>query len=70
MTTTMPVTIFTGRNVLLPGCDDPKPATIIVDIATGKITDIQDAYLDRIQFPADVTWIDAGDKYILPGLVE
>jgi allantoinase len=66
----MSVTIFTGKNVLLPDCDDPKPATITVDIATGKITDIRDGYLDRNQFPADVTWIDAGDKYILPGLVD
>jgi allantoinase len=68
----MHVTIFTGKNVLLPECDNPQPATIIVDTATGKITDIRDGCLDRNQFPADqdATWIDAGDKYILPGLVE
>jgi allantoinase len=64
--------VFTGRNVVLPGCDYPQPATITVDTETGKITDIQDGYLSRSDFPTDqdATRIDAGCNYILPGLVE
>jgi allantoinase len=64
--------VFTSRNVVLPGSDNPQPATIITDTRTGKITDIQEGYLSRADWPGiqDATWIDAGNNYILPGLVE
>jgi len=64
--------VFTGRNVVLPGCDSPRPATIKVDTVTGKISHIQQGWLSPSDFPSDqdATWIDAGSNYILPGLVE
>ncbi|RDB25078.1 Allantoinase [Hypsizygus marmoreus] len=66
-------TICTGRNVLLPGNTTPVPATITVDASTGKITDIAQGFRQR-ETPAPGTdgilWIDAGDKIVLPGLVD
>lgn len=66
------ITYITGQNVLLPGFNVPRPATIKIDVGTGKITDILDIYLTRSGLSADkdATWLDAGEKYILPGLVE
>lgn len=61
--------VFTGSNVLLAGQASPQPATIIMDVATGKITDIQPGRRASEEFRA-TDWIDAGDKLILPGLVE
>lgn len=61
--------VVTGRNVLLPGSDQPQPATITVNIETGKITDIQTVYAERSP-GGDATFIDAGEKFVLPGLVE
>ena len=63
--------VYTGRNVVLSN-SPPQPATVIADAATGKITDILHKYSARSDFPdvGDNDWIDAGDKYILPGLVE
>ncbi|OAX42545.1 allantoinase [Rhizopogon vinicolor AM-OR11-026] len=61
--------VVTGQNVLLPGSDQPQPATITVDIGTGKISDIQTVYTQ--QSPGgETTFIDAGDKFVLPGLVD
>ncbi|PSS34127.1 hypothetical protein PHLCEN_2v1837 [Hermanssonia centrifuga] len=64
--------IFTGNNVLLPGAKQPQPATIVVDTVTGKIIDVKDGLSARDEFPVvqDSDWIDAGDKFILPGLVD
>jgi allantoinase len=66
--------VIASRNVVLPGCNDPEPATISIDKGTGKIINIQKAYLSSKQLFAsvdeDATYIDAGNKYILPGLVE
>ena len=66
------IVIFTGRNVILPGCDNPQAATITADTTTGKITNVQEGYISRGHWPSnqDATWIDAGGDYILPGLVE
>lgn len=63
--------VFTGRNVVLSD-GQPRPATVIADAATGKITAILHKTSIRSDFP-DIDhahFIDAGDKYILPGLVE
>lgn len=54
---------FTGRNVALPG-SQPQPATITVDIDTGKITAIDLGYTPS---KSDV---DAGNLHILPGMVD
>ena len=64
--------VFTSNNVLLPGNEDGVPATIVVDTATGKIDEIKLQRCTRSDFPdiSDDLWIDAGDKWLLPGLVE
>jgi allantoinase len=74
MTTVMnlPVLFVTGQNVLLPEQDAPLPATIKVDLTTGKIIEI---YLGcrvpgAVKDGAPAQWIDAGVSLILPGLVE
>lgn len=65
--------VLTSNNVLVQGHPDPVPATVEVDLATGKISAIHLARRDRQQhYPsiADTRWVDAGDLYILPGLIE
>lgn len=64
--------VFLGSRVVLPGQNQPQPATIVVDSATGKITDVQRRLCARNEFPAveDIDWIDAGDSVIIPGIVE
>ena len=63
--------VFTGRNVVLSD-GQPHAATVIADVNTGKIVEIIDRVSNRTDFPdiGDAEWMDAGDKYILPGLVE
>ena len=60
---------FTGNYVVLPGADQPTAATIVVDTQTGKIIDVQSGRRAAHELP-DVELIDAGDRVILPGLVE
>ncbi|KAJ6625618.1 hypothetical protein B0H10DRAFT_2313271 [Mycena sp. CBHHK59/15] len=65
-------TIVTGRHVLLPGCMEPRPATITID-QSGKISAIQDAWRPhdtRLPTSDHVTRIDAGDSIVIPGLVD
>lgn len=67
--------ICTGRNVLYVGAAVPQPATITISTETGKITEILPSYqtrdiLHNSTDEDDITWIDAGDKVVLPGLVE
>ena len=66
------VLFVTGNNVLLPGHDGPQPATLKIDVGSGKITDIQHKHIIGSNFASELSikWIDAGDQYILPGLVE
>jgi allantoinase len=63
--------ICSGRNVLYAGATVPRPATITINPETGKIIDILPSYRTRSSNDEDgITWIDAGDKFVLPGLVE
>ena len=68
----MRLLVLTSRNVLLPAHDEPVPATITADPSTGKIIAIEphhsspDAFADSKRYE----FVDAGDLYILPGLVE
>lgn len=57
---------------MLPGQDHPQPASIFVDVATGKITDITHGQSVKGDFPdiPDSEWIDAGDRIVIPGIVE
>ncbi|KAH9932397.1 allantoinase [Fomitopsis serialis] len=51
---------------------EENPATVVVDAAAGKITEVHDDVRDQASFPdvEHANWIDAGDKCILPGLVD
>lgn len=66
----MAQTVVTGNRVLLSDFDVPKPATISIDGSTGKITDIQEGRQSQDSFPDETNWVDAGDKVVIPGLVE
>ncbi|KZT07861.1 allantoinase [Laetiporus sulphureus 93-53] len=62
--------IFRGNRVLLD--NRLQPATIAVDLTTGRITHVHRGAQDRQAFAdvEDANWIDAGDRVILPGLVD
>src|SRR5258706_12036151 len=62
--------IITSRNVVLPAHHEACPATIHVDLASGKISRVQLLHGSKSDCPNDATFIDYGDLYILPGLVE
>ena len=64
--------VFTSGNVLLPGAETPLAATIEVDADDGRIRRIYTQQRQRTDYPSipDSDWIDAGDHWILPGLVE
>jgi hypothetical protein len=70
------VRVYTGNNVLLPGSQVPRPATVLVSRKTGKIIDVREGRHVRADYPDiiasgdDDRWTDVGDKYLLPGLVE
>ena len=68
--------VCSSQCVLLPETDIPQPATVVVDISTGKITDIRLGTYSRsdltLYLPSnsEIAWVDAKDKIILPGLIE
>ena len=64
--------VYTGNNVLLPGFQVPRPATVSVSTKTGKIIDVREGRHVRADYASsdDDRFIDVGDKYLLPGLVE
>ena len=67
--------VYTGNNVLLPGSQVPRPATVLVSISTGKIVDVREGRHARADYADlagddDDRWVDVGDKYLFPGLVE
>ncbi|KXN90580.1 Allantoinase [Leucoagaricus sp. SymC.cos] len=68
--------IICGEHILLPGRDVPQPATVIIDTLSGKIRDIRQGKHSRSDLTphlvpnSQITWIDAGNKVVLPGLVD
>ena len=68
--------VVTGKYVLLPDVEDPSPATIVINKESGKITEIERAYIARGLFEkahpttSIANWIDAGAYTVIPGLVE
>ncbi|KAI3618954.1 mitochondrial precursor [Moniliophthora roreri] len=66
--------VIVSSHVLLPDTEDLCPAAIIIDSETGKITEIRlgrySASDSSDSFPSDAQWVDAGDRVILPGLVD
>ncbi|CAE6456646.1 unnamed protein product [Rhizoctonia solani] len=66
-----PTKVFTSSRVYFPN-EGPSPGTIEVDLDTGKITKIQRVKTQQgdSNYAADAEWVDAGDKGIIPGLVD
>ncbi|KAJ7647310.1 allantoinase [Roridomyces roridus] len=61
-------TIVTGLRVLLPGNSLPRPATLT--ITDGKITAIDETYRTRDTTSDQVKWVDAGERVVIPGVVD
>jgi imidazolonepropionase-like amidohydrolase len=63
--------VFTSSCVYFPN-SAPSPGTIEVDLDTGKITKVERVKAQRgdKRFAHDAEWVDAGDRAIIPGLVE
>ena len=74
MSVNIDLRVYTGNNVLLPGSQVPRPATVLVSTKTGKIVDVREGQHVRADYLAsssdDDRWTDVRDKYLLPGLVE
>ncbi|KAH7916577.1 hypothetical protein BJ138DRAFT_1139373 [Hygrophoropsis aurantiaca] len=66
------ILVIASRNVILPGFEQPQAATIKVDIRTGTITEIQQQYVYHPTLVSDpkIQWINAENKFVLPGLVD
>jgi hypothetical protein len=72
MNVNVDIRAYTGDNVLLPGNQAPCPATILISTKMGKIIAIHEerhVHADYPDIPVDC-WIDTGDRYLLPGLIE
>ena len=74
MKPTNSISVFTSNAVLLTGIKNPTPATIEIDKSTGKILAIHEGRANRSEEKykdiADESWVDLGDKWILPGIFE
>lgn len=69
----MSTLIVSSNNVLLKGQKKPQPATFEVNLVTGKIDAVHEGKRDKNEYYAstpDELWVDAGDLYVLPGLVD
>ncbi|VDB85289.1 unnamed protein product [Peniophora sp. CBMAI 1063] len=62
--------VFTGDNVLLSSSSEPGPATIEASVSTGRITAIHHERRRQDAYPEGTEYLDAGDLYVLPGLVD
>jgi allantoinase len=69
--------VFSGERVLLPDTDFPQPATVIIDTSSGKIISVLPVRLSQNDLTTNIapdshiaTYVDAGDKIVLPGLLE
>ncbi|KAH9965112.1 allantoinase [Lactifluus volemus] len=72
MNVNVDIRAYTGDNVLLPGNQAPCPATILISTKMGKIIAIHEerhVHADYPDIPVDC-WIDTGDRYLLPGLID
>ncbi|GAA5829653.1 hypothetical protein JCM3766R1_001250 [Sporobolomyces carnicolor] len=62
---------ITSSSVWLPSKTAPSPATLIASLSAGTILSILPGKLARADLPEPVEqFIDAGDQWILPGLVD
>lgn len=71
-----PLLVLSSRQILLPDTDVPQPATLVINTLSGKIVNIRtgqesiDDLGPHLPPETEITWIDAGNKVVLPGLVE
>ncbi|KAL0937011.1 allantoinase [Colletotrichum truncatum] len=68
-----PIVVLVSTRAVLTLPEDKlvlTPATISISPVTGKILDITSAVLPQSSFPASTTYVDYGDKLLLPGLVD
>ncbi|KAL1677272.1 hypothetical protein EV122DRAFT_252652 [Schizophyllum commune] len=66
--------IVAGRKVLFDDNESPQPATLVINTSTGKIQEIRPVYTTKesatIPAEANARWVDAGDRLVIPGLVD
>ena len=62
--------VVVGDRVVLPDHDTPKPATLVIDLTSGKLKYVCLGKVHANSFENDALRLDAGDKIVLPGLVE
>ncbi|KAG8904499.1 hypothetical protein FRB99_001632 [Tulasnella sp. 403] len=68
-----PIRVFTSTNVLLQGRHDLLPATIEVDVESGKIVKIHEGKKTESDYEGvleEGAFVDVGELVILPGLVD
>ncbi|KAH9964207.1 allantoinase [Russula dissimulans] len=75
MSTSDDLRVYAGNNVLLPGSQVPRPATVLVSTKTGKIIDVREGRHARADYAdiaadGDSHWVEVGDKYLFPGLID
>ncbi|BGP16186.1 hypothetical protein JCM10213_001402 [Rhodosporidiobolus nylandii] len=61
---------YLSSSVWLPGATSPLPATLAVDPTTGRISAVHRSLIKRPEGVEDEDWIELGDKWLLPGLVD
>ncbi|KAK3486607.1 allantoinase [Neurospora hispaniola] len=68
-----PLVVLVSNRAVLTQPDDSlllTPATIAISSTTGKIVFVAPTVLSKEAFPASSTYVDYGNKLILPGLVD
>lgn len=63
-----PVTIIASSRAVVSG--RLTPATICIDLSSGKISSIWHSLLPRTDFPPSVPYVDHSPHILLPGLVD
>ncbi|GAA6015376.1 hypothetical protein JCM10207_008967 [Rhodosporidiobolus poonsookiae] len=66
----MPVRYFTSTAVWLPSAPSGVAATLAVDKESGRISAVHEGGIARPEGTTDEDWVDVGDKWLLPGLVD
>ncbi|GAA5857347.1 hypothetical protein JCM9279_000185 [Rhodotorula babjevae] len=61
---------FLSSRVFSSSAPDGAPGTVAVELPTGTISAVHPRRLERPQGVEDGDWVDVGDKWLLPGLVD
>jgi allantoinase len=68
-----PSVVLVSTRAVLTQPDDSlilSPATLTLSPVTGRIVDVVSSVLPPSSFPPDTTYVDYGDKVLLPGIVD